>query len=1198
MNTVLEKSIKLQPGIRWTTAYITAGVITLLFAIASVESIAWLELPQNVYAPLHTVIEIFSVAIAVTIFFVSLHAHTVKNENQLTMLAFGFLATAIFDTFHLLSFPGFPDLITPSGPNKSIYFWLAARFTATISIFSLVLPRFPDYVRKIQPWKVTVGFGFLVAGIVWLHVSHSEWLPIFFEPNKGLSPIKIELEWNLIVLKIFSLFLVFRYHKKTSLFCPSSLALSLFISILSNLSFTLYTNASDKFNFIGHVLKVLSYGFLFRSIVTSALKRPYDLLAESQELFQQFTGNIRQIFWMISTDTHEILFLSPAYESVMGRSCQSLLEDPDSWIESIHPDDRKILINYFNEPPTDSHCLRYRIVRPDGQIRWIQNQAFPVFNNRGAIHRVAGIAEDVTEEVAAHSELKNSEARLKAILKTATDGIHIVDANGILREANDAFLNSLGYDKSAIGKLKAWEWDAFPTEKQIHELINNLIATGQSTKFDTRFQHKDGHEFWVEVCVQGFQIAGENLFYASSRDISKRKETEESLRSSEALLRQTQAAASLGSWKLDIKTGQLMWSDEAYKIFNVPLGTPVTYDFFLGLIHPEDQKFVKESWELALKGHPYLIQHRIVADGETRWIEERATIEMAEDGKVISGNGSSQDITEHKLREFELNKYHSKLEKLVEERTRELRIAKEEAESANRAKSDFLANMSHEIRTPMNGIIGSLEVLLNTPLNATQKKLADVIRDSANSQLEILNGILDFSKIEAGKLDILAEPFSLVKVIDETHTLLAYTAAQKQIEFTKFIDPMIPKTLIGDALRVSEIIINFTSNAIKFSSKVNRKRFVAISAHFIEEKNSLIWIELQVKDNGIGMSEETLNRLFQPFEQADVSTTRRYGGTGLGLVISQRLTDMLGGVILVDSQENVGSTFNIRLPFQKANLAIIPQSPIIKRSTFSNEVSSPLRILVVEDNDTNKDVICEQLQFLKFNADIASDGQEALELWKSRNYAMILTDLQMPEMDGYQLAAEIRKAEGGTKKRIPIIAITASTVKSEMDRCATAGMDGYLVKPVPLETLRVTIERWISVAQKDGQIHELESTARETINIEEKWMELPVWEKDALKKLVGNNQANYDAYLKKFVKRIENQATNLLQSIEVNDFATNQKIAHNLKSNARIIGAMKLGELCEVMEIAAYNEDSVTFGKTVKDFAPTLRQALQTIEGN
>ncbi|MGZ3806290.1 MAG: response regulator, partial [Pseudobdellovibrionaceae bacterium] len=351
------------------------------------------------------------------------------------------------------------------------------------------------------------------------------------------------------------------------------------------------------------------------------------------------------------------------------------------------------------------------------------------------------------------------------------------------------------------------------------------------------------------------------------------------------------------------------------------------------------------------------------------------------------------------------------------------------------------------------------------------------------------------------------------------------------------------------------------------------------------------------------------NRLFQPFEQADVSTTRRYGGTGLGLVISQRLTDMLGGVILVDSQENVGSTFTIRLPFQKANLAIIPQSPFIKRSTFSNNVSSPssvvnansykdLRILVVEDNETNKDVICEQLQFLKFNADIASDGQEALELWKTRNYAMILTDLQMPEMDGYQLAAEIRKAEGGTEKRIPIIAITASTVKSEMDRCTAAGMDGYLVKPAPLETLRVTIERWISVEQKTEQIHELESTVRETTNVEEKWMELPVWEKDALKKLVGNNQATYDAYLKKFVKRIENQATNLLQSIEANDFASNKKIAHNLKSNARIIGAMKLGELCEAMEIAAYNEDSVTFGKTVKDFAPTLRQALQTIEGS
>jgi signal transduction histidine kinase/ActR/RegA family two-component response regulator len=400
---------------------------------------------------------------------------------------------------------------------------------------------------------------------------------------------------------------------------------------------------------------------------------------------------------------------------------------------------------------------------------------------------------------------------------------------------------------------------------------------------------------------------------------------------------------------------------------------------------------------------------------------------------------------------------------------RALDAAKQAAEAANLAKSTFLATMSHEIRTPMNGVLGMIEVLERQGLTKDQRPIIVTMRESAQALLRIIDDVLDFSKIEAGRLELDATPFSLSGLVEGVLDTFRPQVLAKGLTLDAEIDAGSQDALVGDPTRVRQILFNLLSNAIKFTEH----GCVRVRAGTLPLGGGSTRATLAVTDTGMGLGAEQLARLFQPFVQADSSTTRQFGGTGLGLSIVQRLAHAMGGDVAVESSPGVGSTFTVTLTLDAAPT----DSPL---KTLLRPVARPSagvaarpgegpRVLVVEDHPVNREVLVLQLKVLGIAADSADNGVDALAAWARGRYAAVLADVHMPHMDGHELARRLRAAEADRgAARTPIVAVTANAIKGEEERCLASGMDAYLVKPVNIEQLRATLERWLPIQEESS----------------------------------------------------------------------------------------------------------------------------------
>ena len=886
------------------------------------------------------------------------------------------------------------------------------------------------------------------------------------------------------------------------------------------------------------------------------------------------------------------------------------------------------------------------------------------------------------------------------LLDLSNDTIMVLDLDGRISFWNQGAEHMYGWTKEeALGEVATELLEtSFPGSRE--EIIAKLL---REERWDGELVHtrRDGTAITVASRWSLQRDAGgEPLrILEINNDITERKKFEEELRQANERFRSAFDDAAIGM-ALNDPHGRFVQVNPALCDILGYSEAELLSKTFRDITHPDDIELSLNRVQSMLEGeiNNYQVEKRYVhADGYPVWVSLSVSSVRSDEGRPLYLVAQMQNVTKRK-----------KIEQ-------ELRQAKEEAESANKAKSDFLANMSHEIRTPMNGVIGMTGLLLDTNLTAEQRGFAQTVRSSGENLLTIINDILDFSKIEAGKMEIETIGFDLGMVVEEAVGLFAEMAQAKGLELASLIEHDVPAALDGDPGRLAQVLTNLLGNALKFTENGE----VVLRTSVVRESAAEAVLRFEVRDSGIGMTEEQSSRLFRSFTQADASTTRRYGGTGLGLAISKQLVELMGGEMGVESEPGAGSTFWFVMPFVKnsqgASITVtIPHADLHGLSTLvvdDNETNREIvrhqvvswgisadtvedgpralqmlrsatnrgapydlaildmqmpgmdgmelvhaieaepsiamprlimltslgrrldaqearragidayltkpvsqsklyraiatvmdaqaqaepeekdgahsttqedaqqerspsfraRVLVAEDNAVNQKVAVKMLERLGYSADVVANGLEAAEVLSRIPYSAVLMDIQMPEMDGYEATAEIRRRERGRSRRTPIIAMTANAMQGDREKALDAGMDDYVTKPVRREDLEAALERW---ALGEGASTDTLGVGNgSAVPYEEAEGVLDSAVVENLRELGGSEMIS--ELTEMFFEDTVSGLAALQAAVESSDAPTVERVAHTLKGSSGNMGARRMSAICAELEDAGACGDLV-----------------------
>ena len=552
-----------------------------------------------------------------------------------------------------------------------------------------------------------------------------------------------------------------------------------------------------------------------------------------------------------------------------------------------------------------------------------------------------------------------------------------------------------------------------------------------------------GAYYQYRIIIKSRQLSQANA--SLKKEMLFREKAEKKMIESRMDLLRAQRLAKLGSWQMDLLNNEVSWSEEVYRIFDVDESTFIpSYAGIMDLIHPEDRDAVNEAYLQSIKEKTtFRIEHRLLLkDASIKYVIESGETFFDNEGIGLRSIGTVLDITERK--NLELQMEHEKNRAL----------------QAEKIKSQFLANMSHEIRTPMNAIIGMTHLVLKTNLDDKQKNFIKKAHLAANRLLGIINDILDYSKIESGMIELESSDFNLNDVIEHMMGLVKFKADENDIKLVVKTGRDVPLSLVGDQLRLGQVLINLVSNAVKFSEPGGTVTFVTSLKSLNDEQ---VVLHFSVIDTGIGMNDEQQLKLFKSFSQADSSVTRKYGGTGLGLSISKRIAELMNGDIWVASKAGEGSTFHFTATLNKGLEEFTDN--IIEDKTKENVSMAikklrGLKVLVVDDNDINQELLNELLTLEDIKVESAFNGKEAVDRLDKEHFDCVLMDWMMPVMNGDEAACQIRLKD--QHKDLPIIALTASAMVGDREKLLKAGMNDYISKPIDPDIMFLTMEKWIS----------------------------------------------------------------------------------------------------------------------------------------
>jgi PAS domain S-box-containing protein len=751
----------------------------------------------------------------------------------------------------------------------------------------------------------------------------------------------------------------------------------------------------------------------------------------------------------------EYLEVNPAFERIIGRSRDEIVGQRVTrafpGIKDLEPD----LIGLYGELALHGGERRFELDFP------ITGHWFDVYAYSHEVGEFTVIFADITERKRAEVALRASEAVMRASFDEAGVGIAHVSVDGRYLRVNQKFCEMTGYSAAELESMDVAAL-TYPDDRDvgIAELRRALARESGSFSVEKRYVCKSGRIIWVRINAAPVHTpAGGEPPYCIGivEDITTRKQAQAEL---EGFF--LQAAVGVFTVDLDGRIGRVNRNICQLLGYSEAELQAMTFDM---LCHPDDLALNLDLFaRLRVGAIPgYTLEKRFrCKNGEYTWAISSVALGSTEAGIQPHAVDVVTDITMSKRLEQELMETRLELEVRVERRTQELRLATwqaeqalAEAEAANRAKTDFLATMSHEIRTPLNGVIGFNGLLLSSALTDEQRRYAELARQSGEALLHLLNDFLDFTKIESGRLELEPVEFDLVQEIGHLLALVQKTAQEKGLELRTEIG--VSGRLRGDVARLRQILLNLLYNAVKFTLAGS----VTLCCEEARREGALVHICFRVVDTGIGIDPGVCRRLFQPFMQADASTTRRFGGTGLGLAISKRLAEAMGGHIGVRSAPGQGSTFWLELPFELlASRALPPADASLDALVPAVDGARHGRVLVAEDNTVSQLLVAEIFKRLGYEVDVVGNGREAVEAFRSRPYDLVCMDCDMPVLNGFDATRQIRELESGVQ-HVPIIAMTASALQGDAEKCIAAGMDDFMSKPLRLGMLSQMVKRWL-----------------------------------------------------------------------------------------------------------------------------------------
>ncbi len=833
--------------------------------------------------------------------------------------------------------------------------------------------------------------------------------------------------------------------------------------------------------------------------IASAIERNINesIIQESEEKFRLLADNIPGTIYLSNNDDNfSKVYLNNNIEKLTGYLKTDFLENNLSYYSLIHPDDKIQYDTDFINCLTNKKPfhLTYRIHKKNKEIAWVEEFGDAVYNNN-TINYIEGILLDITDKKIAEEKLTYKSELLSAMSSCTEKFLKIKDTIDIFKDTfpiigkvtNADHLYFYEYNQTTNLFRQKYKWGKENIELQITPLryftkddFFEILDDIKYRKPFNTFTKNLGNTVLGNLLVANFiksilifplyikeeligfiglddcQIEREwtddeiNILYTLSSNIAATLErifNQRTIYESEQKFRliANNIPGTVYLSKFDETSSKVYLSDKIEILTGYSKTEFIDHNLsFLSLIHPEERDIIVKQQKKDLKNgklihSTYRIKKK---SGDYIWIEEFGEAVLKEN-KIEYIGGLYFDITNQKESEDAIK-------------------AKEYAESANKAKSEFLANMSHEIRTPLNGIIGFTDLLMNTKLEDIQKKYMITVNQSAHLLMEVISNILDFSKIESGKLELDIEKCNIIELAHQVKELIQYESNFKQLNLLLTIDNKVPKYILGDYIRIKQILINLLSNALKFTEKGS----IEISITTLKKNSKNAFLKLSVKDTGIGIKTNNQEKIFDAFSQEDSSTTKKFGGTGLGLSISNQLLELMNSRLQLKSDYGKGSEFFFEIEFELVqeieNFTILPA---IEKPIYSSNIDfkfHKLNILVAEDNKINMLLAKTLIKQIVPNCTIveAVDGIEAVEKFKEMNFDIIFMDVQMPNMNGYQATQKIRTLQ---KNHIPIIALTAGTVIGEREKCLEFGMDDYASKPIVKNTLEQIISNWVKI---------------------------------------------------------------------------------------------------------------------------------------